>query len=1101
MKVIRLVCMEIISGRKKSRFSRALLAVLLVLGSGVYSLAQQADAANAGTPASGLPLKPGRTIEFDTDEGTWLSLDVSPDGKTIIFEMLGDIYTLPIAGGRAKLLLGGMAFESQPHYSPDGSQIAFISDRGGAENLWIASADGTNLRELSHDEQNLFCSPAWMPDGRSIVVSRGAIHAAFELWMYSTAGGRGVKVPTGRQSPDLPARPHNALGAVFTRDGRFVYYAYKAGRLAGADVHFPLWQISRFDRQTGFDDLITEEQGSAFRPVLSPDGTKMVYGTRRDGETGLRIRDLHTDEERWLQYPVQHDDQENLLYSSHDLLPDYAFTPDGTAVIAAYQGKIHRIEIAGGKSQIIPFLAHVEQKIGPQLRFPARVPDGPVRAHVIQGPVQSPVSNDLAFEAFGHVYVMHLPDGTPRRIADSDGGEFQPAWSPDGKWIAFVTWTNNGGQIWKAKAAGSAKPQQITDLAAYYRDIAWSPDGARIVALKAPTRLQLEMPRDVAAFTSTPDQDVVWVSAEGGPVHTIVPARGLRHPQFTDEPDRIYFHSAHELISMRFDGSDRRTHINITGEGAGGRALGAVTDMRISPDGRWILAIFHGLFTEAYLVAVDPSAEGAHVNVSSRGAPAKKIAETGADYVAWADHGKTMTWSAGPAFYRQPLSSAGNGDANVEKIVAMVEEPRKMPHGTLVLRGAQIITMRGDEVLQDADVVVTGNRIAGVGPRGSVRIPAGAKILDVRGKTVIPGFIDMHDHWKTIRREVLDLNNWDFLATLAYGVTSGRDPNTETSDTFVYQDMVDSGQILGPRAFSTGPGIYWMSDIQDLNRALQIVRKYRDLYGTKMVKAYLVGNRRQRQLIAEACRELQMLPTGEGQSDMKLELSYIIDGFSGSEHVLPVAPLYKDVVELVARSGAFYTPTLVITSDGPTTENYFYTRTEIHDDPKARRFIPHNFLDAKTQRRPWARAQDYNFPKVAASAAKIVRAGGHVCTGGHGQFPGLAEHWEMWALASGGMTNMEVLRAATLCGAEAMGYDRDLGTVEAGKLADLVVLDRDPLKNIRNTTAIRYVIKNGELLDGHTLDEVWPEQKRLSPLWFWDDEPPNTDGARNLTNP
>jgi len=238
-----------------------------------------------------------------------------------------------------------------------------------------------------------------------------------------------------------------------------------------------------------------------------------------------------------------------------------------------------------------------------------------------------------------------------------------------------------------------------------------------------------------------------------------------------------------------------------------------------------------------------------------------------------------------------------------------------------------------------------------------------------------------------------------------------------------------------------------------------------------------------------ACKEHGIMPTTEGSLDLKLDLTHVIDGFSGNEHSLPIVPLYKDVVEMVAKSGINYTPTLLVAYGGPWAENYFYETTDVHGDPKLRRFIPHNVLDTKSLRRPWFSKEQHVFPKIAASAAKIIRDGGHVCIGGHGQLQGIQCHWEMWALQSGGLSSHETLRAATIQGAEALGFGQDLGSLEPGKLADLLVLNKDPLQDIRNTNTIRYVMKDGELFEGATLNQIWPQQKALPELWWWKDNP------------
>ena len=1061
----------------------------------------------------GLPLKTERKVEFTTDEGTWISLDVSPDGKTILFELLGDLYTLPMEGGEAKRLAvsdssakdgSTLAFDSMPRYSPDGKWIAFLSDREGADNLWIAKADGTEPKQLSKEQQALFVSPGWTHDSQYVTVSRATpASGTAELWMYHIQGGSGVQVTKAQPQPNtLPAQRPNVLGAVASPDGKYFYYARKLGGFAYNMMDFP-WQISRKDRKTGDEDTLTSAEGGAFRPVLSPDGTKLVYGTRDETETGLRIRDLNSGEDRWLKYPVQRDDQESR--ATRDLLNGYAFTPDGKSVVASYGGKIHRVEVASGDDRVIPFTAKVSQDVGPLLSFPIRVDESAVRARILQGPVQSPDGKRLAFSAVTHLYAMDLPGGKAARVSKSEAREFQPAWSPDGQWLAYVTWSVDGGHIWKTRADGSGTPQQLTRIAAFYREAAWSPDGMRIVALRAPTYERVQRPGEFGGRLVP--ADLVWIPAEGGDATLVVPARGTGKPHFTHETDRVYVHSPGGLISMRFDGTDRRSHVRVVGKSFGPQPSPA-QDVRMSPDGTKALAM---VANQLWVVTVPPPVgEMTTVNVNTPSVPVKKLTDVGADYIAWADNGATITWGLGASFFRQTLASVsfepekkpeGEEKAQGEKkeeakkaeakkpplyqeTEIVLEFPRHKPQGTAVLRGAKIITMKGEEVIANGDIVVTDNRITAVGARGKVVIPAGAKIFDVKGATIMPGIVDVHAHWE-VRNSVLELPNWSYLANLAYGVTTGRDPQTATNDQLAYQDLVDMGEMLGPRVYSTGPGVFSNNDFQSAEEAKNVIAKYKKYYRTNTLKSYMVGNRKQREWVVEACKELGIMPTTEGGLDLKLNLTHAIDGMNGNEHALPIVPLYKDVAELFARTQIHYTPTLLVAYGGPWAENYFYETTDVHGDAKLRRFIQHNELDDKSLRRPWFSKEQHIFPRLAEAAAKIVHAGGFVQIGGHGQLQGIQCHWEMWALKEGGLSNMEVLRAATIRGAEAIGFAQDLGSIEPGKLADLIVLNKDPLADIHNTNTIRLVMKDGELFEGDSLKQLWPKEKAVEPLWWW----------------
>jgi imidazolonepropionase-like amidohydrolase/Tol biopolymer transport system component len=1037
------------------------------------------------------------TVEatIDTDEGTWISLDVSPDGKEIAFDLLGDIYAIPIGGGEARALTSGVSWDMQPRYSPDGRRIAFTSDRSGGDNVWVMDRDGSHPTQVTKEDFRLPNSAAWTPDGDFLAVRKHFTGTrslgSGDIWLYHRSGGEGTQmVKRSNEQKDLgePA---------FSPDGRYLYYSQDVtpGRIFqyNKNPHGEIYAIQRLDRVTGRTDPFVQGPGGSIRPTPSPDGKWLAFVRRVRFQTVLFTKDLASGHEKPLFDGLDRDMQET--WAIHGVYPSMAWTPDSRAVIVWAGGKIRRVERESRQASVIPFHVRGARKMAPAVRFSRKIAPDRFPVRMLRWVAVSPKGNQVAYQALGRVYVRDLPDGAPRRLTkQTDHFEMYPSWSRDGRRIVYSTWDDEKAGTVRIAPASGGEGRVVTQEPGLYREPVFSPDGGKVVYRK-----------DSGGDLLTPDwsteRGIYWSPAAGGGANLV--SRDGFAPQFGSGSDRIYFTKLEDtedsreqraeekrvFLSAALDGADLREHY--VSENA--------TEFAISPDEKWLA------FRERYNAFVTPfvrTGKRIEIGPKAKSLPVARVSKDAGEYVHWSGDSKSLHWTLGPELFTRALPETFDFVPGAPQ--KLPEPPEKgrpigfdatadVPSGSLAFVGGRVVTMRagGDEILEDGVVVVEGNRIKAVGTRAGIPVPAGARVVDVSGKTVLPGIVDAHWHGGLGSNGVIPQQNWSTDAGLAFGVTTAHDPSHDTEEFFAASEMARAGLLRAPRLFSTGTILYGAGgdakvEIDGLDDARAHVKRMKAA-GAFSVKSYNQPRRDQRQQILAAARELEMLVVPEGGSLFEHDMTMVVDGHTGIEHTIPVAKIYKDVRQLWPANGVGYTPTLLVGYGGIWGENYWYQHTNVWENPRLSKFVPPSELDARAMRRIMAPEEDFNHFAIARIAKELHDAGVSVQVGAHGQREGLGAHWELWMFVQGGMTPLEALKAGTWNGAKYLGLDSEIGSLEPGKLADLIVVDGNPVADIRQSEKVLYTVVNGRLYDAATMNELGNHPRERAKYW-WEKE-------------
>jgi imidazolonepropionase-like amidohydrolase/Tol biopolymer transport system component len=1034
--------------------------------------------------------KPGEsfnytTHKFTTTQGTWMNLDVSPDGKTIVFDMLGDIYTMPIQGGNAKAIRTGIAFEVQPRFSPDGKYISFTSDAGGGDNIWIMNTHGKEAKQITKESFRLLNNAVWTPDSKYLIARKHFTSSrslgAGELWQYHITGGSGIQVVKKKNDQQDINEPW------VSSDAKHLYYSedmYSGGFFQyNKDPNKQIYAIKRYNLVSGERQTITGGPGGAARPTVSPDGAMLAFVRRVGEKTVLYIHDLETGQEYPIYDGLNKDQQE--AWAIFGVYPNFDWLPNNKELIIWSGGSFQRINTETLAVTPINFQADVSIDLAQTVKTNTPIERDQFTPKVIRNARTSPDGKTLVFSALGHLYKKTLPKGTPERLTASTDFEFEPSFSPSGNEIIYVTWNDLEKGTISYLDINEGEPVKLTTEKAIYRTPSYSKDAKQIVYRK-----QAGNTDQGITFTKNPG---IYVMDQDGQNPTKITNYG-ENPMFNNDGSRIYLQTGgtyfgsltKKLISVNLQGHDEREHV----------ISKYANHIVPSPDNKWVA--FTNLH-KAYIAPMPQIGKPLTLDGKSNNVPVQQIAKDAGVNLHWSSNSNTIMWTLGDEYYSNTLQdkfsfvpSGKQTPTNMPDsglkvgLNALVDKPS----GRIAFRDARIITMNGNQVIENGVIVVNGDHIEAIGSAAEVTIPDDCKIIVATGKTIMPGLVDSHAHIGGFRAGLPVQNNWQFAANLAYGVTTAHDPSANTETVFTLSELQKAGELVGPRLYSTGFILYgadgdFKAVINNLEDARSSIARTK-AFGAKSVKSYNQPRREQRQQVLQAAREQNINVVPEGGSTFFHNLTMVIDGHTGVEHNIPVAPVYKDVLEIWGASGTGYTPTLIVNYGGLNGELYYYQRDNVWEDEKLLKFTPRSVIDSRSKHRTMAPIKEYENGHilVAKTAKDLVAAGVKLNMGAHGQLQGLGAHWETWMLASGGLSNHEALKAATINGANYIGAGQDIGSLEVGKLADLIVLDKNPLEFIENTKTIEHVMINGRLYDTNTLNEVGNNPKPRAPFYW-----------------
>ncbi|ACT60201.1 amidohydrolase family protein [Hirschia baltica] len=1063
-----------------------------------------------------------KNVSFELEEGSWMSLDISPDGKWIAFDLLNDIYIMSAEGGEAKAILSGPATQKSPQFSSDGKTLAYISDASGHDNIWTASVKGKKRKQISFEERDIISSPAWSPSDEAIIAvvrepeaSKVYSSTIREYYVDGSEPKHMVDAPGGRRDVQEPR---------YSPDGEYLYYTQRVGGDHYVYVNTGLknFNVMRAPLKIDMEKLKSKGHydagrendgrgkkrklhhkrkpghlarpyisgfGSATTAEVSPDGQKIAFIRRHKAQTVLFTFDTETRRQTPVYSELSRDLQSDYLPQEH-YYPSYAWFPDNRHIAIWSKGKILRIDMENGDASTIPFKLTSKHEIQPPIRVQQDLAPETVDVKTIRNPVWIADDKIVVFRALSKLWQKDLTNNTPiTAFTGEDKSEFEPALSFDRDELVYVSWDDETGSELRYRDLKTGQETVLVSTPGTIRDPVFSHSG-KLLAYRI-------MPADPSMSAPGPEAGIYTYTFETEEIDFVEEADKLL--QFSKDDSKLYYIGAGRgrdkkegLFSVSLNGENQEEHAYTTSYN--------VRDLDISPDEKWLAFKDNNDLFIAPFKKSDEAWEVSEIDTEN----AKMIAPLGGYDLSWSNDGLTLRWTFGPTICEINLPAKAEATCDLD-LGFSVEAPEEK--GLFAFVGGRVIPIEGD-VIENGVVVVEGNKIKLFGRQEDVAIPDEAQIVDITGKTIMPGFLDAHGHIDCCYGvDVMPQKHAGRYAALAYGVTTNFDPYSNDQLSYEAGEMTAAGQLVGPRWFSSAQvihgvegrwgGVYHEFNSLDEARDIMTLRK---AMGPSVLKTYKFPSRQKRQWLVKAAREAGYMVDAEGAGQFYTNISMLLDGHTNLEHNLPVDTYYKDLQELFKASEVSATPTLIVVFGALFGENYIYQNFEFDDEVKIKNFVP----DVNNSYNPITGAggaplhvrcmhsikasdtvYDVGFRSVARTYAELDRQGVPVNVGSHGQVSGLAIHWEMILMAQGGMTPERILRAATINGARSFGLDHQLGSIKEGKLADLIVLDENPLENIENTNSVSMTMINGRLFDAETMQEIGPDAKPRS-KFYWE---------------